>query len=1098
MSGSAAWSESPPRPQERPPVRQHSSSTDLLKKPNSAEAAVAGQYRVDAGYDLDQYLCRYESPLNFSIDIPDSFGPVTNTGAPAPGNSLYDKTLGLTMRIFDVDEESGEVDYLYVNGNQQARKLSGANDQWSINTYPIPSSQLRLPTAGNPTGTNDFYIDIDTTDDGWCVEIDYAVVSLDAVANSTPPAVFVHGITGNNGPNGESTMHNFKEAFIAKVPAVQGRAIAPPLTQHSSIETNAGILATKIDEITAPEIRKDVTLVAHSMGGLASRKYAWDHPDRVDKVVMVATPNAGSELADKLCSIRHLPWYQQSGATIALNQMFATMGPCQTESDGLYQLQTSYVRDVFNSQVPDKSAVGYATIAGMGNGFASAILPGEDDGAVTVASVRWLDAAQGGKHTSLGPVLNLTHSELTESSSPAVNMSVCYLYGTSHPGCSQAAASNAQANATPADWASADGVNEDIAAGATRTFPVSVPAGAQASLVVYRTSSDVQLSMTGGATFSSASMFDQPVQVAMFTGPQTLTVRNTSASAQGIISFLQVQSTRVLEVEAPSLVAPTDTVKVNATLSPALGADAPAWRLTNNSGAVVTSGTFTAAGPAGKWTAQFTAPANGAYSLTSWVAGTQPRSDTRALLVNNSAQLVGLNSTLPTDTNGNGLYDTLGATFSTTVVAPGDYRVAARLTDDAGNVIATGSGAATLQAGSQFVNVDFPGTDIYAGGQDGPWHVSTLTLSKADGTVVDILDDAGDVLGYGHASFEHASLNLRPNVTDKGTDADSNGKYDTLEVLVKADVVDSGSYDVNGRLLDSQGNEITQAQANVWLDAGARDITLSFDGYDISAHRKRGPYTVADFSIYPTTGGGSGVSVITLHKTAAYRATDFERVPGGEPQPPTGVVAKAGNESATVSWVAPADPGEAPIADYTVTSSPGSKVCHSATTTCTVNGLTNGTPYTFKVVATNGSDLDSPASAPSAPVTPFAPLPPTPDPSPSPVVSTPAPTPTPVVTVTPTETTPGPVTGLKKKVKKSGKKAKSSRVTLTWTPATGASGHQVRIALGKKGYGSWKPATAASFTFKAKKGQKYRVQVRGVTAVTFGVPSTLVVKVSKR
>jgi hypothetical protein len=95
------------------------------------------------------------------------------------------------------------------------------------------------------------------------------------------------------------------------------------------------------------------------------------------------------------------------------------------------------------------------------------------------------------------------------------------------------------------------------------------------------------------------------------------------------------------------------------------------------------------------------------------------------------------------------------------------------------------------------------------------------------------------------------------------------------------------------------------------------------------------------------------------------------------PGAPTGVAATAGNASAAVSWTAPPNNGSG-ITSYTITPFVGSEAKTPTTisgsppaTNATVTGLSNGTTYTFKIVATNAAG-SGPASAASNSVTPTA------------------------------------------------------------------------------------------------------------------------------
>jgi uncharacterized protein (TIGR02145 family) len=88
------------------------------------------------------------------------------------------------------------------------------------------------------------------------------------------------------------------------------------------------------------------------------------------------------------------------------------------------------------------------------------------------------------------------------------------------------------------------------------------------------------------------------------------------------------------------------------------------------------------------------------------------------------------------------------------------------------------------------------------------------------------------------------------------------------------------------------------------------------------------------------------------------------------PGVPTNPIATVGNTQASVAFTSPVFNGGSIITGYTVTSIPGGLIGTGTSSPIVVNGLTNGTSYTFSVIATNAAGNSSASSASSA-IIPF-------------------------------------------------------------------------------------------------------------------------------
>ena len=174
--------------------------------------------------------------------------------------------------------------------------------------------------------------------------------------------ILIHGITRSS-----KSMSAFREPLTKA-----GFHVFPfdyPSTRVE-IPESADYLRQVIDSLEGIE---SLHIIAHSMGGIVTRAYMSQQPDvRIKRLVMIGSPNSGAELADLM----------SDKANFFFKPLLGPAGQqLVTDSDGLIAGLATPTCD-------------FAVIAGGrgGNGF-NPLIPGDDDGIVSVASTRLPGAA---------------------------------------------------------------------------------------------------------------------------------------------------------------------------------------------------------------------------------------------------------------------------------------------------------------------------------------------------------------------------------------------------------------------------------------------------------------------------------------------------------------------------------------------------------------------------------------------------------------------------------------------------------------------------------------------------------------------------------
>ena len=277
------------------------------------------------------------------------------------------------------------------------------------------------------------------------------------------------------------------------------------------------------------------------------------------------------------------------------------------------------------------------------------------------------------------------------------------------------------------------------------------------------------------------------------------------------------------------------------------------------------------------------------------------------------------------------------------------------------NVVVTGSPYILLTVGSTSVQAN------YQSGSSTNTLVFRYTVTSpnydADGIAVgaDIIANGGVIKDEANniGSFAFSALSLSKVFVNVIPAA----------VTTQPVTVITGSSAVGNGNITSLGSINPTQYGVVWSTTGNPTVALSTKtekgvatgiGAFTSTITNLMPLTQYYVKAYVTNNGGT-----TYGDEMSFTTLDIV------PNAPTNVVATAGIAQATINFTAPTSNGGSGIIGYTVTASPGGKTATGTASPLKITGLTNGTPYTFTVVATNSLGNSNPSSA-SAPVTPFA------------------------------------------------------------------------------------------------------------------------------
>jgi hypothetical protein len=241
------------------------------------------------------------------------------------------------------------------------------------------------------------------------------------------------------------------------------------------------------------------------------------------------------------------------------------------------------------------------------------------------------------------------------------------------------------------------------------------------------------------------------------------------------------------------------------------------------------------------------------------------------------------------DFDNDGDLDYLRVELPLNVNQSGIYILSADLEDSASEVIDSSNLSLNLTAGvPTSVTLDFSGTKISEHQANSPYTLVRVTILDENEELIDYYSRYITTGSYDYTQFNSALLTLTNVYQDFGEDTDNNGLYGNLVIEIGIIPASMGVITVNGRLVDSIGNEIdwTTNTMPVIAIGTEQKIKLAFDGNAIDQNGISGTFELRDLYAYNTADPDQGITVPLAHTTQPYDFTQFESEAVVIDQPP--------------------------------------------------------------------------------------------------------------------------------------------------------------------------------------------------------------------